>query len=712
MRRAITVVVPLVVVFALAMWRAKGPEPKPLDTPAGEFAAARAMQSLRGLLGNGAAHPVGTAANAEVRSRLIAQFQSLGYETSVQSRFACNAAAVCALVHNVIARQPGAARRDAVYLMAHYDSVGAGGGASDDGMGTAAILEVARAMRGQTFRNPVVFLITDGEEAGLLGAEGFIADETLAREVGVVINVEMRGTYGPSNMFETSTGNRWLIRHLSRALERPQATSFFYAIYNLLPNDTDVTIFKRAGKAAVNFAAIRGVHWYHTPFDDLAHADPRTLQHHGDNLLATARALADADLAARSGGDTTYFDILGFLLLWWPQQGTLWLGIVSVLVLVFAARKQVPREMTFGVLAAFTTLLASAVIGFVIAWIARLRSADVNFVARPGFTIAAMWLAGLAAALFACALFRKRAKPLPMLYGIAIVWHMIGIALAVQLPGAAFLFLVPAVAVTICALARADEVSTSGIAATVGAILIFPMALMLYEALGASLMVALTILVGALSMFVAPLFARVASFAVVLGLAIFAAVAGMMQPAYDAEHPRRISLSYIDDGGAPRWFAPRPVTNAFRPADPSLTPWNPGGFTAPASSESLPRVSLTATRSGERMTFRVRTLRGATRLNLLLQGNARVLRVNGVTPPPRPARFRERMPSGWHMAVANGVEEMVVECEVKGPVQAVASDLTFGLPPSGAALKKTRDEMPAIPIHDGDMTITRVRAKF
>ena len=63
----------------------------------------------------------------------------------------------------------------------------------------------------------------------------------------MVICVEMRGTYGPSNLFETSRGNRWLIRPLAKTLNRPQATSFFYAVYNLLPNDTDVTIFKRAG---------------------------------------------------------------------------------------------------------------------------------------------------------------------------------------------------------------------------------------------------------------------------------------------------------------------------------------------------------------------------------------------------------------------------------------------------------------------------------
>jgi hypothetical protein len=91
------------------------------------------------------------------------------------------------------------------------------------------------------------------------------------------------------------------------------------------------------------------VTWYHTPYDDLAHVNPRTLQHHGDNVLASVRALANADLDARSSTDATYFDVLSFYLVWWPQEWTLWIAVFSLLLLVIAARKTPPREMTFGV---------------------------------------------------------------------------------------------------------------------------------------------------------------------------------------------------------------------------------------------------------------------------------------------------------------------------------------------------------------------------
>ena len=705
MRRAIAVFLPLSLIFALAVWRARGPEPKPAT--AANFSAVRAMDVLRSLLAENAPHPIGTAANARVRDRIVARLRAMQYDVAIQRRFACNAAAACGMVENIIARQPNVRRDHAVLLTAHYDSVGAGAGASDDGAGVATMLEVARVLRGRVFRNPVALLITDGEEAGLLGAEAFIADEALAREAAVVINVEMRGTYGPSNMFETSRGNRWLIRRLAGALDRPQATSFFYAVYNLLPNDTDVTIFKRAGKAAINFAAIRGVNWYHTSYDDLGHVNARTLQHHGDNVLASVRALANADLDARSSADATYFDVLGFFLIWWPQEWTVWIAILGLVLLVIAAHQTPAREMTFGVLTAFAAILFAVLLGSGVSWLARLRSEGLNFVAHPELCVAAMWLTGIAAALLAAALFRKRARPAAMLYGIAIVWHVIGMALALTIPGAAFLFVVPAVVVALCAVARAPESATSAIASTVAAILMFPVALLLYDALGGRLMIAVAIVIGVLATLFAPLFASVRGAVVVAVLAILCAIAAMLQPPYTHERPRRISISHVDDA-APQWIAPMRITPQFQPFKDDL---RGNGFSAPAP-RIAPRVEMTATRNGERLLVRVRSSRGANRLTLLLHGDASVLRVNSVTPPPRPARFTDRMPPGWHFADANGVNEMIVECRARGRIEAVASDMTFGLPAGGAALQNTRDALTAVPNQDGDVTITRVRAAF
>lgn len=717
MRRALTVALPLILVLALAIWRAEGPPPRDANAPENAFSAGRAMTELRALLAEGVPHPVGSAANIRIRQRLEARFRELGYATSVQRRFACNGNAQCAMVENLIARAPAARDGDTILLVAHYDSVPAGPGASDDGMGVATLLEVARAIRKDKLVNRVAFLLTDGEEAGLLGAEAFAADETLMRDVGVVVNFEMRGTYGASNLFETSRGNRWLIRHLAAALPRPQASSFFYAIYTLLPNDTDVTVFKRAGKAAVNFAAIGGVSWYHTPLDDLAHASPRTLQHHGDHALATVRALGDADLAARSRTDATYFDVLQLFVIWWPQEWTLWIAIVSLIALLIAARKTPPRSMTLGVLATFAAIVFAALGGAGTAWLVRLRSADVNWVARPLASIAAMALVGIAAALFAATLLNRRNDPRGMLYGVAIVWHAIGIALAVALPGAAYLMIVPALAVTICALARADETVTSSVAATVAAIVIFPIAIMIYEALGGGLMTAIALIAGVSTTLVAPLFARARNGMAALALAIVCAVVALLQPTFTKEKPQIVPLYYVDDSSArPQWLTydvtePLAKVTAFTKADPKLTPWNRGSaFVAPAPDLRLPRVLVSGERTARGVTIRVASQRNAGRISLFIRGG-KIVRTNGVVPPPI-TRHRGRLANGWQVTNGAGVQELVVDVEAAGRVEAIASDSTFAFPPEGAVLQRARNASVATTIQDGDVTITRTRATF
>ncbi len=112
-----------------------------------------------------------------------------------------------------------------------------------------------------------------------------------------MVNLEARGTGGESIMFETSDENAWLVDAYAHAVRRPAALSVTYEAYKRLPNDTDLTVFKRAGLAGMNFAFIDEVSHYHTPLDDLAHLDLGSLQHQGENALAVARTLAGADLA-------------------------------------------------------------------------------------------------------------------------------------------------------------------------------------------------------------------------------------------------------------------------------------------------------------------------------------------------------------------------------------------------------------------------------
>ncbi|NJL27883.1 MAG: M20/M25/M40 family metallo-hydrolase [Thermoanaerobaculia bacterium] len=202
-----------------------------------------------------------------------------------------------ARVVNVLGRLVGRERGRALLLLTHYDSVPNSPGASDDGSGVAAVLETLRALRsGPQLRNDVIFLFTDGEEAGLLGARAFAEQHPWIDDVGAVVNFEARGTRGPSLMFETSDGNARLIGELRRAMGHPRATSYSYEIYKLLPNDTDFSVFRRRGLPGMNFAFIHGATAYHTAQDSFENLDPRSLQHHGEAALGLARGLGEADL--------------------------------------------------------------------------------------------------------------------------------------------------------------------------------------------------------------------------------------------------------------------------------------------------------------------------------------------------------------------------------------------------------------------------------
>src|SRR6185295_12852707 len=189
---------------------------------------------LRAILGDGRPRPVGSAAATEAREKIVQQLRALGYQPEVQDSFACSAVSTCARVRNVTALKPGAQGTGGPLVMvsAHYDSVPAGPGASDDAESTAAILEIARALSLEPpSKNPVLFLLNEGEEPGLIGSEVFVADHPLAKRVAAVVNLEARGTAGPSLMFETSDRNGPLISFYARDVSHPVTNSIYYTVY-------------------------------------------------------------------------------------------------------------------------------------------------------------------------------------------------------------------------------------------------------------------------------------------------------------------------------------------------------------------------------------------------------------------------------------------------------------------------------------------------
>ncbi|WP_199554965.1 M20/M25/M40 family metallo-hydrolase [Sandaracinobacteroides hominis] len=287
----------LIGIALLLLWvvRPIGVEaPRAVDT---EFDTARAIARLEFILGDQKPHPTGTDANDAVLARLEQQVRGLGFTPEVSERFHCNdwraGAAVCASPRNLMfwVTAPGP---DAVMVTAHHDSVPAGPGAADDGMGVAVALEVAHLLKGRKLERPVLVLITDAEEAGLVGAAAFAAHHPLAKQIGAVVNLEARGTTGIASMFQTSTPNGNDVAALQRGGFVPAANMLSTDLFKQLPNDTDLTVLLPLGVDAANYAIIGGGKRYHTPIDDLAHLDRNSVRHMGASALSATLGFAAA----------------------------------------------------------------------------------------------------------------------------------------------------------------------------------------------------------------------------------------------------------------------------------------------------------------------------------------------------------------------------------------------------------------------------------
>lgn len=307
-RAALGLLLALLLPWLLARQVASPPPVQPLGASASSFSAARALADLEALAGEGLPHPAGTEEAARLRERLVALGRGRGWTLEPSTRMAVGPEGA-GVVHNLVLELPG--RRDEwVLVMAHTDSVGAGPGIADDLAGVAAVLEAVRARLAQgPLERGLLVVFTDAEEDGLHGARAFARKDPRMDRVACVLNLEARGCRGPSLMFQVGPGSGDLVREWAARAPHPFADSISEAAYARMPNDTDFSVTRDLGLPGLNFAFVGGVEVYHTPLDDLAHLDPRSLQHQGEHLLAGLEA---ADVARfEDAGRSAWLTLLG-----------------------------------------------------------------------------------------------------------------------------------------------------------------------------------------------------------------------------------------------------------------------------------------------------------------------------------------------------------------------------------------------------------------
>jgi hypothetical protein len=563
------------------------PPTVPATAPAAQFSAERALRYLRAFAR--VPHPVGSPAHDQVRDYILQQLSALGVQPEVQaatvvsSRWGSPYAA--AAVYNIMARLPGTANTRAVMLSGHYDSVSAGPGASDDGHAVALQLETLRALRpGPRLRNDVIFLFTDSEEGGLLGAKAFLDQHPWAAQIGLALNFEARGTSGPGMMFETSEGNGKLIREFAAAAPHPVTSSLSYEAYKLLPNDTDLTFYKQAGLAGLGFAYVGDVIYYHTQYDDVAHLDPRSLQQEGDYALALARRFGNLDLRDLKSADATYFVLPIFGCVVYPVSWSIPLAVFCALlfaaVLAFGiSRKRLSLGGTLAGLLQFLLAIVGVSAGVWALWSLTRGQGGGFWQAfagdpyHPGvYRIASVALAlALTSAFYA--LFRKRAGVLNPWAGALLVWLIMAFATGVFMPGATYLFVWPMLASTVALgiiVAIGEEPGTTfagvlvlWVFAVPGLIMMAPTIQLLFQSLTMRLapvaalatMLLLGLLIPCLKLIAAPGKWWLPGTAALVCAGCV--IAGASMSGFDREAPRTNSIYYgLDaDTGKAVWFS-------------------------------------------------------------------------------------------------------------------------------------------------------------
>lgn len=272
-------------------------------------------------------------------------------------------------------------------LVAHYDSrypwvpvkdSTCSFGAADDGYGVSVILEEVRvALQNRSeWKQNLKVLLTDAEEVGMIGMKcEWEHNRPMFENVGLLINVEARGPFGPALLFETSKGNEKLLKLYSKAFS-PFTYSLTNVVYSIMPNFTDFTIVKDE-IPGMNFSTIADINHYHTSLDNINFVNEKSVRHYGAQMspiieeYLCSESYSDID-ALRSDKDRSFFTI-PLLGLWnFSKEGYLVLNLIIfalLLIVLIIRRKGLLKSLKYSGIQLLGALGAFAA-GELIAWLA------------------------------------------------------------------------------------------------------------------------------------------------------------------------------------------------------------------------------------------------------------------------------------------------------------------------------------------------------
>ena len=329
-------------------------QPSPKSKDAEGFSAARVAADIEVISKDhhSVAHPQ---ERAEVREYLVSRLEELGaddvrifrYDSLVGPQ---NKHVVYTFdAYDVLAEFPPlAASDDTTYMMmvAHYDSRYSqpmpkdtvwSYGAADDGYGVGVVLETLGQVlkQRQDWKQGVKVLFTDAEEVGMMGMKAIWEnDREVFDNVGLMINLEARGPWGPALLFETCPGNEKVMDLYADAAKYPYTYSLTTVVYGFMPNFTDFTIVKDE-IPGMNFSTIADINHYHTDLDNFSNISEKSIQHYGAQVVPVSLAYLTGDYAdvdaLKSDKDTVNFTVPGLGLFNFSKTFYLILNLVTAL---------------------------------------------------------------------------------------------------------------------------------------------------------------------------------------------------------------------------------------------------------------------------------------------------------------------------------------------------------------------------------------------
>lgn len=367
--------------------------PSPKDVDAEGFSSARVVKDLEVI-----AQEPHSVAHPEARDRLLnyltERLEKLGgnpqtyvYPNITSRKFTFNA-------KNLLAEFPPLkASSDTTYLlmMAHHDSrypwklmgdTVTALGAVDDGYGLGIILEsIHQALKyRKEWNQGIKVLFTDAEEVDLQGMKAAHQyNKEIFDNVGLILNIEARGPFGPALLFETSPRNERLVKLYADHARYPFGYSITNMVYQQMPNGTDFNIV-RDSIAGFNFSPVQDINHYHTDLDNIHNISEKTIQHYGEQIMPLMKEyLTNKEYAEKSyflaEEDVIYFSIPLLGTFHFPKN-TYWLlniGVFFLLLHLMFKQNNLPWKTILkpsGITIALG--LGWIVVGEVIAWLSAL----------------------------------------------------------------------------------------------------------------------------------------------------------------------------------------------------------------------------------------------------------------------------------------------------------------------------------------------------